>query len=58
MKYLANASKNWTQLTTLYLCKLSYYSANNNIGDDGMKYLVDASKNWTKLAYLSLCNLF
>ncbi len=43
MKYLADASKNWTQLTKLSLCTLFYYPENNNIGDDGMKYLANAS---------------
>jgi hypothetical protein len=47
MKYLADASENWTQITSLDL-------NGNNIGDEGMKYLADASKNWTQITRLGL----
>lgn len=41
-------------MTTLFLCKLFYYSDNNNIGEDGKKFLIEACKNWKKLTYLDI----
>jgi hypothetical protein len=59
MKHLAEASKNFSNLTNLDLCNYFIISTGwNNIGSEGIKHLAEASKNFSNLTYLDLSNYF
>lgn len=49
------SNREWSALRKLYLCKITYMIANNEIGPNGATML--ASKEWPCLAELSLCRV-